>query len=242
MIFMLLAGINFTLHYYFIKGKFKKTFSNNELWFYLKTVGLSIVTLVVILMVKNPSLSLEHTFRDVSFQVISLITCTGFITADYEVWPQIGWFIIFLLMFSGGMAGSTAGGIKSFRHLLLLRISRSEMQRRIHPNAIIPVRYNKTNVNSDIILNVQAFFIFYIITFVIGTLLMVLAGLDLKSAAGGTASCLGGIGPGLGVVGAINNYANVSVFGMYVLSFIMLLGRLEIFTLLMIFTKSFWKQ
>ena len=242
MTFMLLAGINFTLHYYFIKGKFKKTFSNNELWFYFKTVGLSIVTLVVILMVKNPLLSLEHTFRDVSFQVISVITCTGFITTDYEVWPQIGWFIIFLLMFSGGMAGSTAGGIKSFRHLLLLRISRSEMQRRIHPNAIIPVRYNKTNVNSDTILNVQAFFIFYIITFVIGTLLMVLAGLDLKSAAGGTASCLGGIGPGLGVVGAINNYANVYVFGMYVLSFIMLLGRLEIFTLLMIFTKSFWKQ
>lgn len=242
-IFMLLAGINFSLHYFLLKGKIKKFFCNDELWFYLKTIGFSTLVVTLLLAFRGEGVSgLEKSFRDSFFQVTSIITCTGFITTDYELWPELGWFIIFLLMFSGGMAGSTAGGIKSFRHLLLFRISKTDFYRRLHPHAIIPVRFNQKKVNASIILNVQAFFILYLLTFILGSMVMILIGLDARSAVGGVASCLGGIGPGLGIVGAVYNYSSIPVLGKYVLSLIMLLGRLEIFTLLVIFTKSYWRR
>ncbi|PID92835.1 MAG: potassium transporter [Bacteroidetes bacterium] len=242
-IFMLLAGINFSLHYFLFKGRVQKILKNDELKFYLKTIVFSTLLITTVLVLRNGTgRNIEASFRETFFQITSIVTCTGFITADYELWPTIGWVIIFLLMFSGGMAGSTAGGIKSFRHLLLFRIIRTDFYRRVHPNAVIPVQFNQKTVSETIILNVQAFFVLYIIVFIVGTLAMILTGMTAKSAAGGVASCLGGIGPGLGMLGAVSNYSGVSPVGKYILSLIMLLGRLEIFTLLMILSWSFWKK
>lgn len=242
-VFMILAGVSFTLHYYFLKGDYKKVFHNEEFTFYHLVIFISVIIITIVLFFSSEKfIPLEKAFRDSLFQVVSIITCTGFVSADYEIWPSLGWFFIFLLMFCGGMAGSTAGGIKTYRHLLMLKVSRTELYRRLHPNAIIPVKFNDKNVSESIIFNVQAFFIFYVMTFLLGTIGMILLGLDVKSAAGGVASCLGGIGPGLGIVGAVSNYADVSDAGKYLLSAIMLLGRLELFTFLVIFTKSFWRK
>lgn len=242
-IFMVLAGINFTIHYYSLTGRFSKVKKSNELRFYLALVVIASLVVTASLLISNTqNLPIEQAFRDASFQVVSIITCTGFVTADYTLWPTISWFILFLLMFSGGMAGSTTGGIKTYRHLLLLRLSRTELHRRLHPNAIMPVRYNNAIVSEAILTNVQAFIIIYMLTFLVGTLGMILFGLDAKSAAGGVASCLGGIGPGLGSVGPVSNYALITTPGKYFLSLIMLLGRLELYTLLILFTRTFWRK
>ena len=240
-IFMVFAGINFNMHYFAMHGKLRKLWENEELKFYLFFI--TIVTLIIFVpLFYFEAAGVEKAFRDALFQVVSIITTTGFVTADYLNWPGTTWLIIFLLFFTGACAGSTAGSIKMIRQILLLKNSYLELKRLIHPNAVIPVRYNDKPVSKDIIFNVLAFFVFYMLIFAFGSFIMSLTALDFQSSIGSVASCLGNIGPGLGAVGPMGNYASVSIFGKWFLSFMMLLGRLELFTILILFSPGFWRK
>jgi trk system potassium uptake protein TrkH len=184
----------------------------------------------------------ETTIRDSLFQVTSMITTTGFVTADYELWGVFYHTLFFLMLFIGGSAGSTGGGVKAVRHLLLIKNSTLELRRLIHPRAIIPVRYNNISVGKDIIFNVMAFLLFYIAIFVAATIVMTLVGLDFLTAMGSVATCLGNVGPAIEGVGPADNFAHIPDAGKWILSFLMMLGRLELFTVLIIFSPAFWKK
>ncbi len=240
-VFMFLAGTNFTLHYFLLHGQFKKVWKNEEYRYYIYLILITgaIITGILTFLDNDP---FEKAFRDALFQVVSIITTTGYITDDYLLWPNMLWIIILLLMFVGGMAGSTGGGIKVVRQLLLFKNSSLELKRLIHPQAIIPVRLSGKAVSQDIIFKVMAFFLLYIIIFAFGTLVMSFMGLDFESALGSAAATLGNIGPGIGMVGPVGNYAEIPVAGKWFLSFLMLLGRLELFTVLILMTAAFWKK
>ncbi len=240
-IFMFLAGTNFTITYWALKGKLKKSFQNEEFrnYFYL-VIGISIV--ISFFVFSSDWKGFERSFRDSLFQVVSVITTTGYVTADYTAWTPFITAIFFLLMFIGGSAGSTAGGIKVVRHTLLFKNSFLEMKRQLHPSAVIPVRLNNQAVSRDITYNVLAFIMIYLFVFCIGFFLMSFTGIELDSALGAVATCLGNIGPGLGEVGPVSNFAEITPFGKWVLSILMLLGRLELFTVLMLFNLHYWKR
>jgi len=240
-VFMILAGTNFTLHYYALLGKFSHVKQNEEFRYYIGIIFL--VTLIITIpIIIASNTGIEKIFRDVLFQVVSILTTTGFVSSDYLLWPGMLWLIIFLLMFIGGSAGSTGGGIKIIRQLMLIKNSALELKRLIHPQAIIPVKLNRKSVPNDIVSKVMAFFLIYMMIFAFGTLVMSIIGLDFESAIGSTAATLGNIGPGLGLVGPTGNYATIPDIGKWFLSFLMLLGRLELFTVLIIFAPSFWRK
>ncbi len=240
-IFMILAGTNFTLHYFALMGKFDKLKKNEEFRFYMLLIIIATV-IITISMIILRNTAFEKAFRDSLFQVVSIVTTTGFVTSDYLLWPNYVWFLIFLLMFTGGCAGSTGGGIKAMRQLLLFKNSAVQLKRLIHPRAFIPVKFNGKSIPQEIILNILAFFLFYMIIFAFGTLVMSFLGLDLNSAMGSVIASLGNIGPAIGDVGPTGNYAAIPSVGKWFLSFLMLLGRLEIFTVLIILTPAFWKK
>ncbi len=240
-VFMFLAGVNFTLHYFAIKREFKNIFKNQELKVYIALIVL-VTTIITVTLVYLDHGSLEKSFRDALFQVVSIITSTGFVSADYTLWHPYLWFLIFGLMFTGACVGSTSGGIKIFRHLVLFKNSSIEFKRLIHPLAVIPIRYNNQAIGQPIILKILAFTVLYFFIFFTGSFLMTIIGLDFTSSMGAVATTMGGIGPGLGSVGPMNNFAEVPFLGKWLLSFLMLLGRLELFTFLIIFMPSFWKN
>lgn len=240
-LFMFLAGINFSLHFFALKGKFKRVIENEELRQYTY-LTLTASAVIAVGLIANMNLNTEQAIRDSLFQVVSIITTTGFVSKDYLLWPTFVWIIIFLLMFTGGCAGSTGGGIKIVRIVLLFKNSKLELKRLIHPQALIPVRLNRKSISQGIIFNVLAFFLLYIVIFAFGSLLLSIIGLDFKSSIGAVASCLGNIGPGLGTVGPVLNYGLVPDIGKWLLSFLMLLGRLELFTVLILFSSSFWNR
>jgi trk system potassium uptake protein TrkH len=239
--FMILAGTNFTILYFSLNRKFDKIWKNDEFKFYIGTI-LFFTLIVGASLYMSQSSGIEKSFRDALFQVVSIITTTGYVTADYLLWGPFIITAIFILMFFGGSAGSTGGGIKSVRILLVLKNSLNELKRLVHPNAIIPVRFNKLVVSEQIISNILAFIVIYILIFVIGTVIMTGIGLDFESAMGATITCLGYIGPGIGTVGPAGNFYHVPDIGKWVLSFLMLLGRLELFTVIIIFSPAFWKK
>ncbi len=240
-LFMFLAGVNFSLHYFAIKGRFEKILHNEELRLY--TVIILVSTLFISLgLIFMQGTQIEKAIRDALFQVVSIITTTGFVSSDYLLWPFFAWFLLFLLMFTGGCAGSTGGGIKMVRINLLFKNSLLELKRIIHPQAILPVRLNGKSISQEIIFNVLAFFLIYIIIFAFGSLLMSFMGLEFESAVGAVAATLGNIGPGLGSVGPVLNFGLVPDSGKWLLSFFMLLGRLELFTVLILFSPTFWKK
>ncbi|HBX52911.1 MAG TPA: potassium transporter [Bacteroidales bacterium] len=239
-VFMFLAGVNFTLHYFMLKGKFKVIFKNEEWRSYLLTIIIATVIIWVVLFFVRGDL--EGSFRTSLFQVVSLITTTGFATDDYLQWPFVLMIILMILFFIGGCAGSTGGGVKVVRQVLLFKTTRIELKRMVHPNMIHHVKLNKISVSKDILFNVLAFFLIYLIAFVVGSLALNIIGLDFMSAIGGSMSCLGNVGPGFGTVGPVLNYASVPDSGKWILAFLMLIGRLELFTVLILFSPSFWKK
>ncbi len=239
--FMILAGTNFSLSYLVLKGKFSRLYRDEEFKYYiLFIVGFTIIIFSGLLITSH--LDVEKSFRDSLFQVVSILTTTGYATADYLTWSPVLTILIFALFFFGGSAGSTGGGIKIMRIVVLLKNSYYELRRIIHPNAIIPVRFNNHSVDSKIVTNVLAFFMFYMIVFFLSTIIFTLFEPDLSTAMGAVATCLGNIGPGLGSVGPSETFLYVHPVGKWFLSFLMLLGRLELFTVLVIFSPSFWKQ
>lgn len=241
MIFMLLAGINFVVFYYLYKSNYGKAFRNEELRFYL-TIILVIGSIITVGLYFQTNRSLELSFRESFFQLISIVTCTGFATADYLQWPVFAWIIIFCSMFLGGCTGSTAGGIKMARHLILLKNLKRVFNNLLHPNAIIPIRLNNNTINESSNNSIITFIAVYLIVFTIGTVSMVFTGLDGVTASSSVATCMAGIGPGIGTVGPASNFAHLTIPGKSILTFLMIVGRLEIYTVVMLFTPQFWKK
>jgi len=252
MFFMFLAGANFVLSYFAFKGKVQKVIKDDEFKFYFR--GIIFFTFIAVVIVYfqtdivasdyHPLVlgSLESSFRHVLFQVLAVITTTGFVTADFTSWAPFLTILFFGLMFLGGSAGSTSGGVKIVRHMLMVRNGLLEFKRSLHPNAVIPVRYNNKSVSGEIVYNILGFFILYMLLFIIGALVLGFLGLDFESAIGGAASSLGNVGPALGTLGPLENYDSLPDLGKWWCSFLMLLGRLELFTVLILFTPYFWKK
>ncbi len=240
-VFMFLAGTNFTISYFALQGKFKKVFGNEEFRAYLFFIVLFtiLISMGLYFSIGNDG---ERSFRDALFQVVSIITTTGYATSDYITWHPFLMLLIFALFFFGGSAGSTGGGIKIVRVVLLLKNSYYELRRLIHPNAVIPVRFNHKSVPEQIITNILAFFMLYVLVFFFSTIMFSLIEPDFQSSVGAVATCLGNIGPGLGNVGPSESFFHVQPAGKWFLSFLMLLGRLELFTVLVLFSPAFWKK
>ena len=241
-IFMFIAGANFTLSYTALHGKMRKVFKDEEFRYYLGFVILVSLLVGGVLYFTGDVNNVEKAFRDALFQVVSLITTTGYATADYLAWFPTLSIIMFMLMFIGGSAGSTGGGIKVVRIVLLLKNAYFELKRLIHPNAVIPVRFNSKAVSATVITNVLAFIVIYMLVVGISMIIMSFMGYDLNTSLGAVATCIGNIGPGLGEVGPAANFAHIPDFGKWFLSFLMLMGRLEIFTVVLLFSPYFWKN
>lgn len=240
-LFMFIAGTNFTLSYFALHLNFKKVFRNEEFRYYFSFVAIFTITISAILFLTTNK-GIETSFRDAVFQVVSIMTTTGFVTADYLQWVPILTMLIVVLMFFGGSAGSTGGGVKIVRVVLLFKNSALELKRLIHPNAVIPVRLNRNVVDPQIITNVLAFVSFYLLIIVISTVVMSALGCDMETAFGSVAATLGNIGPGIGNVGPIENFSAIPVFGKWFLSLLMLIGRLELFTVMVLFSPEFWRK
>lgn len=239
--FMFLGGANFALYYLFWKRKTLKVFLDNEEFkLYIKVV--LVATLLIII-------SLYHTLAEgqgfipitALFQVVSILTTTGFATVDYDVWPNVARNTMFLLLFVGGSIGSTAGGIKIGRFLILVKYTLAELLRFSHPRIIRGINVNNHPIDDKVVMNTFIFFFVYITIVGLGTLVMSELNLDLESALTSVLACLGVIGPGLGVVGPVMNYSEIHTVGKYFLTFLMLIGRLEIFTIMVLFYPRNWK-
>lgn len=252
-LFMFLAGTNFVLSYYSVKGRIQKVLHDDEFrWFLFFIVSFTCVAALVIYYQADVSLSsvshpmvwgeAESAFRHGLFQVLAIVTTTGFVSADFTLWTPFLTVFFFGLMFLGGSAGSTAGGVKVMRHIIMIRNGIAEFKRSLHPNAILPVRYNGKAINKDIVFNILGFFILYMLSFIIGALGFAFMGLDYVSAIGGAASSLGNVGPALGVLGPVNNYDVLSDVAKWWSAFLMLIGRLELFTVLILLTPFFWRN
>ena len=253
MVFMFLAGSNFVLSYFAFTGKIKKVFQDDEFLTFAKFIFFfsMIVFAVLISQVDLGNGSFDHpqvwgktesSLRHSFFQVLAIVTTTGFVTADYTAWSPFMTIFFFGLMFLGGSAGSTSGGIKVVRHLLMIKSGFLEFKRALHPNAIIQSRYNGKVVSKEIIGNILGFFILYMISFIVGSLVFGFMGLDFENAVGVAASSLGNVGPAIGDFGPASNYSQLPALGKYWSSFLMLMGRLELFTVLILFTPFFWMK
>ena len=248
--FMFIAGTNFVLSYFGFKGKFKKIIENEEFRIYSLFIALCTVIVGSVIYFNTDFLSdfsdgftrIEGVFRHALFQVVSIITTTGFTTADYTAWTPMLLLIFFGLMFVGGSAGSTAGGFKVMRHLLIIKNGLLQFKRILHPNAILPIRYNKKSVSSEIMYNILGFFIVYMLSFMAGTLVFSILGLDFSSSLGVSASSLGNVGPSIGDFGPSSTFYDLPVLAKWWSSFLMLLGRLELYTVLIIITPYFWRN
>jgi len=248
--FMFLAGSNFVLLYYAIKGNFKRVFSDTEFRWYAGFIG-AFVLIVMLSILKQevfvaPEIStwsaLEQSFRHALFQVVAVISTTGLVTADFTAWSPFVTMLFFGLMFLGGSTGSTSGGVKVMRHLILIKNGFLEFKRALHPNAILMVRLNKVTIEQSIVYHVLAFFILYMILFIIGAGVFSVLGLDFTTSIGVSATSLGNIGPGLGVLDPTNTFASLPVLGKWWSALLMLLGRLELFTVLILLTPYYWRK
>ncbi len=240
MLFMLLSGINFSLHVLSLQGKVKTALKNQELHLYIKII-LIIGFILTFLLFFNQHISFEKAFRDSFFQVISVITATGFATADYLIWPVQGIILIAFLMLIGACAGSTGGGVKVIRHVINFQYLKQTIKRMLHPNAVFNIRYNNHILSNSQVTSVMTFIIIYYGIVVSGTFLLTALGNDWATSFGSVLTTMGGVGPGFGKVGPASNFAEISDTSKYLLSLFMLIGRLEIFPVLTLFTKWFWR-
>lgn len=236
-LFMLICGSNFVLIYFLYKGNWRKVIQNEEWKVFIGVVAFLTVVVGVILY-REMEFGFERSFRAAIFQIVSIITTSGFCTEDYHIWPVPSYMIIFGLMFLGASSGSTSGGVKLVRHLIMFKNNISELRKLIHPNAVIPVRYNGRSVKPEVIRNVLAFFLLYLFIFANGTLIMSFTGMDIITATASTAACLGNVGPAMGETAM--HYETVTPFGKVFLAFLMLIGRLELFTVILLLSPYFW--
>ena len=253
-LFMFIAGMNFVLSYFALTGKIKKIFQDEEFRFYSRMIIIAAVFVGLVLWssvtlgeagaFEHPQVfgKIESSFRHAFFQVVAVVTTTGFVTADFTAWTPLLTLLFFGLMFVGGSAGSTSGGMKGVRHYLMIKSGFLEFNRALHPNAVLQIRYNKSLVQEKVIQNIYGFFILYMLSFILGALGFSILGLDFVSSIGVAASSLGNVGPALGDFGPSFSFYAMSPAGKSWASFLMLIGRLELFTVLILFTPFFWKK
>ena len=252
-VFMFLAGTNFVLSYFAFKGRVQKIIKDDEIKLYFKFIVIFTIIAALIIYFKGDfSVSsvdhpmvwgrAESSFRHALFQVLAIVTTTGFVSADYTAWTPFLVVFFFGLMFLGGSSGSTAGSVKVVRHLILIKNGFLEFKRALHPSAVVPVRYNTRSVSGDIVFNILGFFILYMLSFIVGALVFSMFNIDFQSSIGLSASSLGNVGPALGDFGPVNNYSVLPSLGKWWSSFLMLIGRLELFTVLILFTPFFWRN
>lgn len=240
-IFMFLAGTNFTMIYFGLKMKFRKIVNNDEFKWYLSAVFI-LILLLSFYRTHTSSSDFIHAFREISFQVVSIITTTGYATADYTLWGSFLTFIFFLFLFSGASAGSTSGGIKIVRIILLIKNGLLEFKRRLHPKAVIPVMLNKQVISSTITYNLLAFIFLYLFVFTLGSIFLSFLGIDMLTSISAVASAVGNVGPGIADVGPSSSFSQLPTSAKWILSLLMLMGRLELFTVCVLFTPYFWKR
>ncbi len=240
-VFMFLAAINFAMHYRLFTGNAKSFFENREIRFYTMLTALFIVGISGGLWLID-NYSPGEALRYGSFQVLAILTTTGFGTDDYALWMPFTSFLLFLLFFTGGCAGSTGGGIKMIRLMIITKNIKREFRQILHPQAILPVRVGKRVIDSSILKTILGFFVVYFIIFALGAVVMSFMGYDLVSAMGASIACLGNIGPAWGDFGPMEDYAHVPYSGKWVLLILMMIGRLELFTVLVLFTPWFWRN
>lgn len=240
-IFMFLSGINFTLLLLFFSGKIRKFTHNAELkWYFLSVVGFT--TFIAVVLYYTSSMGAEESFRKSLFQVASLHTSTGFATADYMTWQPILWGALTVIMIMGACAGSTTGGMKCIRLVILAKVSRNEFKHITHPNAVLPVKVNKQVISPSVKSTVLAFTVLYAVLIIVSVLLMMGMGVGLTESIGTVISSIGNMGPGLGLCGPAYSWNALPDLSKWLLAFLMLLGRLELFTVLLLFSSDFWKK
>lgn len=243
--FMFISGINFVLLIYLLSGKARYFLKDEELRWYSVAVALFAIALTTGLYIARPGwtgMHMERAFRDSIFTVISAMTSTGYTISNYMYWPVVAWVVIFFLMLTGACAGSTAGGIKWVRLAIIMKNGVAEFQRRIHPNAIIPVKLNEKAVPQQTINNVMAFLIFYVFIIVVTVVIFCASGVNFDESIGAAVSAIGNVGISIGQFGPAGTYAEFPMIAKWVMSFVMLIGRLEIFTVLLLFTRALWRK
>jgi len=240
-VFMVLSGTNFALHYALIKGKWRDVVKNPELKLYLGII-LSATALIGFNLILASQVEVGLAFRDAFFQVSSIITTTGYSTVDFDQWSTFAKAILFVLMFIGGSSGSTGGGIKNIRILVLVKLVKREVTRIFHPRAVIPIKIGDKAAPREMVSGITSFFVLYILIFVIGTLVISLENISLESAASAVAVTLGNVGPGFGSIGPTETFAGFSNFSKLFLSLLMLLGRLELFTIIALIAPKAWRN
>ena len=238
--FMFIAGINFSLHFRLISGDLGAYFKDAEFKVYL-FITIAITAIIFLSLSLEANLFSLEGFRESLFGTIAILTGTGYVLGDYEIWPIFIQMILLTMMFIGGMGGSTTGGMKVIRILLLVKYAVLETRRMLHSRALIPVKIGKQTIHEDVVRNTLGFFLFFMSAFIISTILLSTMGFDLETSIGAAASAMGNIGPALGDFGPTDNYALLPTPGKWLLSFCMLLGRLEIFTVMVLFSRTYWK-
>ncbi len=240
-IFMLLAGINFSLHYQFLRGKPLAFWRDSECRFFLGSV-LILIVIVTFNIYGTVYETIGQAFRYGAFQVVSIVTTTGYASADYELWPSMSQLILLLCMFLGASAGSTGGGMKCLRVMLALKYCYKELFSLIHPRAVKHIKIGGVPVHEDVIRSVLGFMGLYVGLFAFSSVLIASMGVDLVTSVASVAATIGNIGPGLGMVGPTDNFAQMPYLGKWVLIWCMLLGRLEIYTVIILFVPEFWRK
>lgn len=241
-IFCFIAGINFSLLYVLFHGRINKIFKDEEFrWYFYFVIGATVITTSALL-IFNTYDNFEVAFRNALFQVVTIITTCGYATADYVTWGSYFCFISVLLMLIGGSAGSTSGAIKVVRIVVMIKNALNEFRKQLHPSALVPVKINKNVIANSYVVKTLAFIFVYLTVISMGIMVLCFSGSPMEEAIGSVVSCIGGVGPGLGRTGPAGNYDCLAPVAKWTLSLLMLIGRLELFTVLVLFTPNFWKD
>ncbi|NDV67025.1 TrkH family potassium uptake protein [Bacteroides sp. 224] len=240
-IFMTISGMNFILLLFFVNGKFKKFFQDTELKWYLISI-FTFTTIITLGLYKTTPMGVEEAFRKAFFQVTSLHTSTGLATTDYMTWSPFLWALLLIIMIIGACAGSTSGGIKCIRVVMLAKIANNEFKRMIHPNAVLPVRINKRVAPPTIVSSVLAFIFVYLVIIIISCLILIALGVGFEESIGTVISSIGNMGPGVGSTGPAYSWNALPDIAKWLCAFLMLIGRLELFTILILFSPGFWRK
>ena len=244
LLFMIIGGTNFVLHFRALRGGLRSYINDKEFLYYVGLIALvsSVILLIPYIISNDSGTSNGSGVLDTIFQVVAILTSTGYTATDYELWdPYIKQFMLFGLMFVGAMGGSTSGGMKLIRVVAIFKYARTELKRALHPKAIIPIRIGSKVIEDEVIRKTLGFFLFYIMFFFFAAFAFSAMGIKMESSFGAAASAMGNIGPSLGDFGPTDTYVGLPLAGKFIMMFCMLLGRLEIFAVLVLFTKTYWR-
>jgi trk system potassium uptake protein TrkH len=240
-VFMFLAGTNFALHYKLLQGSPGSYLKSSEFKYYLALI-LLVIAVLTLSVGSSTGEGAGYSLRHGAFQAVSILTTTGYVTADYELWAPLAQVLLLICMFSGGMAGSTSGGIKTMRTLLLAKHNFRELKKLVHPRAVIPLKLDGRPVPENVLGGIWGFFLLFLLLMILAALVLAGLGVDPLTSFAAAIACIGNIGPGLGGVGPADNYAGLPLAAKWVLTFCMLLGRLEIYTVIILITPDFWRK